>query len=297
MRVSTGQLSQLVLQGLQRQDRNYADVMTQMSSGYRINRISDDPLGSISLLGIEREQSAFTQYQENASRVQSRMEQSESYLETSFNALLRVQDLVLQAGNGASTAEDRAAASGELQTLRDSLFEFANARDEEGNYLFSGSQLANPPLAEDATGVIYQGDDQRREVPVANGVTLPANETIESVYFEGGNFFNDLDGFIADLEAGGPDLDTTLPAMISGIDRTVSGIGQKLTDVGARISSARSLETAQADLALANDKIRGEIQDLDYVEAVGRVNDIQLALDTTQKTYSKLNQLSLFNYL
>lgn len=297
MRVSTGQLSQLVLQGLQRQDREYANAMTQMSSGYRINRISDDPLGSISLLGIEREQSSFSQYQANASRVQSRMEQSESYLNTSFNALLRVQDLTLQAGNGASTADDRAAAASELRTLRDTLFEFANARDEEGNYLFSGSQLDQPPLGEDATGVIYQGDSLRREVPVANGVTIPANETIESVYFDGGNFFNELDGFIADLEAGGPALATTLPAMINGIERTVSGIGQKLTEVGARISSARSLETAQEDLALANEKIRGKIQDLDYVEAVSRVNDIQMALDTTQKTYSKLSQLSLFNYL
>lgn len=107
MRVSTGQLSQLVLQGLQQQDLEYAKVVIQMSSGYRINRISDDPLGSVTVLGIEREQSSLTQYQANASRVQSRMEQSESYLNTSYNALLRVQDLVLSAGNGASTADDR----------------------------------------------------------------------------------------------------------------------------------------------------------------------------------------------
>lgn len=297
MRVSTGQLSRLVLQGLQQQDREYARVMTQMSSGYRINRTSDDPLGSISLLGIEREQSAFAQYQANARQIQSRMEQYESYLNTSFSALLRVQDLVLTAGNGASTADDRAAVASELSTLRDTLFEFANARDDEGHYLFGGSQLDRPPLAEDATGVIYQGDSLRRDVPVANGVTIPANETIESVYFNGGNFFNDLDRFIADLEVGGPALATTLPAMIDSVERTVAGIGQKLTEVGARISSARSLETAQQDLALANEKIRGRIQDLDYVDAVSRVNDIQLALDTTQKTYSKLSQLSLFNYL
>lgn len=55
MRVSTGQLSQLVLQGLQQQDLEYAKVVIQMSSGYRINRISDDPLGSVTVLGIERE--------------------------------------------------------------------------------------------------------------------------------------------------------------------------------------------------------------------------------------------------
>src|SRR5690606_773904 len=210
----TGQLSQLVLQGLQRQDREYANAMTQMSSGYRINRISDDPLGSISLLGIEREQSSFSQYQANASRVQSRMEQSESYLNTSSNPVLRTQDLTLQSGTGAPRGGDRAAAASQLRTLRDTLFEFANARDEEGNCLFSGSQLDRPPLGEDAAGVIYQGDSLRREVRVAKGVTIPAHETIESVYFEGGNFFNDLDGCIAALDAGGPALATSLPAQI-----------------------------------------------------------------------------------
>src|SRR5690606_30354221 len=181
-------------------------------------------------------------------------------------------DLTLHAGNGAATADDRAAAASELRTLRDTLFEFANARDEEGNYLFSGSQLDQPPLGEDATGVIYQGDSLRREVPVANGVTIPANETIESVYFDGGNFFNELDGFIADLEVGGPALATTLPVITIGIERTLTGIGQKLTAVDAPHTSARSIETAQAALALTNETIPRKIQHLDYVEAVSRVH-------------------------
>ncbi len=293
MRVSTGQMSQLVLQALHRQDKEFANVMTQISTGYRINRMSDDPLGTVALLGIERDQSSFEQFRDNASRVISRMEQSESYLNSSFSALLRVQDLALSAISGSSTAEDRQAVANELVSLRDSLTQFANAQDEEGNYLFSGSQLGIAPVV----GNAYQGDDLRREVPVAQGVTLPANETIESVYFNGGNFFVDLDTFIADLRAGGADVQTSGPAMIAAINRAVTGIGEKLTQVGSRISSARSLDMAQQDLALANEKIRAKIQDLDYVEAVGRVNRLEAALNTTQKTYSKLSQLSLFNYL
>jgi flagellar hook-associated protein 3 FlgL len=293
MRVSTGQLSQIILQGLQRQDRDFAKVMTQMSSGYRINRMSDDPLGSVSLLGIERDQSSFKQFRANASRVISRMEQSESYLNASFNTVLRVQDLSLAAINGSATADDRAAAAHELESLRETLVQFANAKDEDGSHLFSGSKLGTPPIA----GGVYQGDDLRREVPVAQGVTLAANETIESVYFNGGNFFTDLDAFITDLKAGGPNVDTTGPAVIEAINRAINGIGEKLTQVGARISSARSLDAAQQDLALTNEKIRGKIQDLDYVDAVNRVNQIETSLNATQKTYSKLSQLSLFSYI
>ncbi|MDV2078646.1 flagellar hook-associated protein FlgL [Marinobacter xestospongiae] len=297
MRVSSGQLNQIVLQGLRQQDKSYADVMTQMSSGLRINRISDDPLGTVSLIGLEREQTSYQQYRDNATRVMSRMEQSETYLNTSFNALLRVQDLALAASNDSATNDDRQAMASELRTLKDTLVNFANARDEEGNYLFSGSQLDTAPVSDTGAGLAYQGDNLRREVPVAQGVTLAANETIESVYFNGGNFFTDLETFITDLETGSATLDTTGPAMLDAIDRTVNGIGQKLTEVGSRIKSAKSLEMAQEDLALTNEKIRGKIQDLDYLDAMGRVSQIELAMNTTQKTYSKLSQLSLFNHL
>ncbi|GAA3560838.1 flagellar hook-associated protein FlgL [Marinobacter xestospongiae] len=297
MRVSSGQLNQIVLQGLRQQDKSYADVMTQMSSGLRINRISDDPLGTVSLIGLEREQTSYQQYRDNATRVMSRMEQSETYLNTSFNALLRVQDLALAASNDSATNDDRQAMASELRTLKDTLVNFANARDEEGNYLFSGSQLDTAPVSDTGAGLAYQGDNLRREVPVAQGVTLAANETIESVYFNGGNFFTDLENFITDLETGSATLDTTGPAMLDAIDRTVNGIGQKLTEVGSRIKSAKSLDMAQEDLALTNEKIRGKIQDLDYLDAMGRVSQIELAMNTTQKTYSKLSQLSLFNHL
>lgn len=294
MRVSSSQLSELVLQGLQRQDREYAKLMTQMSSGYRINNISENPLGSITLLGLAREQSSFKQYGDNIQRVISQLEKAESYLNTSFDVLLRIQDLTLSATNGSATPDDRKALAQELVTLRDTLIDFANARDEEGNYLFGGSRLDTPPV--DPAGSGYQGDNLTRQVPVAQGVTLSINETIESVYFQGGNFFTDLNNFIDDLENDNSGLATSGPALLNGLQRTIDGLNQKLTVVGSRILSARSLGSAQEDLALANEKIRGSIQDLDYIDAMGRVNRIELALTTTQKTYSRLSQLSLFDY-
>lgn len=298
MRVSSGQLSQLVLQGLQRQDKQYAQLMTQMSSGYRINKISDDPLGTVTLLGIEREQSSFKQYRTNIDNVISGLEQTETYLNTSLEVLLRIQDLALTASNDSASEADRQAMTGELKSLRDTLVAFANAKDDDGNYLFSGSKLNTPPIADAGGGFAYQGDDLRREVPVAQGVTIAANETIESIYFHNGDsFFARLDDLIQDLESGSTTLRTTSPALLDSLQRTIDGVGHKMTEVGSRIVSARSLDNAQEDLALANEKIRGNIRDLDYIDAVGRVNKIELALTTTQKTYSKLSQLSLFDYL
>lgn len=299
MRVASGQLSQMVLQGLQRQDSAYAKVMTQMSSGYRINTPSDDPLASITLLGLGREQSSFTQFRDNASRLISRLEKAESYLHTSNDVLLRVQDLTLAALNGSATQADREASVNELKNLRDALLDFANAVDEDGNYLFSGSLLGTAPIADSGAGLAYQGDSLQRGVPVSNGVTIAANITADSLYFSDGNdFFAALNNMIDDIENNGSaTLATNGPALLTSLTTTQNRLGQQLTELGSRITRAQSMSEAQEDLTLANEKIRGKLKDLDYVEAAMTVNKIELALSTTQKTYSRLSQLSLFDHI
>ncbi|WKE66538.1 flagellar hook-associated protein FlgL [Gallaecimonas kandeliae] len=299
MRVSSAQLGQYVLKGLDRQGTEYAKVMEQMSSGYRITKPSDDPLGTVTLLGLKSEQGSLDQYRTNIGNVSSRLEKAESYLDSSYQVMLRVQDLTLSGTNGAATDADRLAYAGELQSLRDTLLDFANAQDEEGHYLFGGSQVDKPPLVDNGSGtLVYQGDSLGRQVQVAKGVSMDANETVQNIYFAGGNnFFADLDGFIQQLQTPGASVSASGAAMLGRIDGAITGINRSLTDIGGRLSSLHSLDTAQQDLGLANDKVIGQIQDLDYAAAADKVNQIQLTLTATQKTYSQLSQLSLFDYL
>ena len=42
---------------------------------------------------------------------------------------------------------------------------------------------------------------------------------------------------------------------------------------------------------------RSDVEDLDYTEAVTRINKDQLALQAAQSSFSKISQLSLFNYI
>ncbi|EKE73983.1 flagellar hook-associated protein FlgL [Gallaecimonas xiamenensis] len=299
MRVSSGQLSQYVLSGLSRQGAEYGKLIQQMSSGERITKPSDDPLGTVTLLGLHRDQQNMEQYLKNIGDVTSKLEQTESYLDASFDVLLRVQDLALAAKNGSASDSDRQAYASELKSLRDNLLDFANAKDEEGHYLMAGSQLDQAAIADDGTGnLVYQGDSLVRQVQVARGVTMGANITVNDIYFDAaGGFFQDLDAFITDLDTPGTDMTPSGTVMVDRMETTLASLNRALTDIGGRVSSLRSLDTAQQDVSLANDKIIGEIESLDYVAAADRANQIQLALTATQKTYSQLSQLSLFDYL
>lgn len=299
MRVSSGQIAQTVINGLSRQGGKYAQVLEQMSTGYRINNIADDPLGSTLLIGLDREQSTLTQYQSNIDSTQSTLQRSESNLNSSLDVMNRVQQLVLQGNNGSYSAEDRQAMAAELESLRDSLINFGNAVDESGHYLFSGSQLDTPAIGVDEDNTpFYQGDSQQRQVQVAAGVQVPGNVSVEQIYFGNNDFLTSLDTYIDELNT--IDANQSVPSgasMIDTVNSTMDSLNQTLTDIGSTISSITRLKSAQSDLQLVNDKITGNIRDLDYADAATKVNQIQLTLTATQQTYTRLNNLSLFNYM
>ncbi|WP_115719437.1 flagellar hook-associated protein FlgL [Gallaecimonas mangrovi] len=299
MRVSSNQLSQFIVQGMGRQDQRYAKSMQQMSTGYKLTQASDNPLTAVQLIGMGREQTSLKQFRDNIGNVSNVLRKSEVQLDSSFDVLLRIQDLALGATNGASSDGDRHADASELKNLRDNLLDFANARDEEGYYLFSGSKLSKAPLVRDKDGhIVYQGDDQQRLVQVARGVMLSTNVTIDNVYFgQGLDFFHQLDDFIKTIETPGSDVPGEGKKMLKTISGTIGTLNRTLTELGGRIRSVESLSNAQDDMSLSNEKVIGQLRDLDYVSAAEKVNRIQMALNTTQKTYSKLSQLSLFDYL
>lgn len=299
MRISTGQMQRYIMQGLSGQGERYAQVSQQMVTGNRILRPSDDPLGTVKLLGLNREQQSLSQYRANIAQLDSRLSKVESYLQSGHEVLLRVQDLTLAAANGSYTDSDRAAAAQELESLRTTLLDIANARGEEGDYLFAGSLLNQPAVADDGAGnYTYQGDTLTRHVSVAKGVTLASNDTAQALFFDGaGNFFDELSDFITVLNTPGADANTAAHAMKARADSTMHAINFTLTDIGGRMNSLKQLEVAQEDLGLANQEIIGELKDLNYADAMTRVAQIELALTATQKTFANINQLSLFDYL
>jgi len=44
-------------------------------------------------------------------------------------------------------------------------------------------------------------------------------------------------------------------------------------------------------------KTKSDIEDLDYTEAITRMNKDQLALEAAQSSFAKISKLSLFNYI
>jgi flagellar hook-associated protein 3 FlgL len=81
------------------------------------------------------------------------------------------------------------------------------------------------------------------------------------------------------------------------IDQSQENILNIRTNVGARLNAIDSQSTNNEELILQTEETLSVINDLDYAEAVSRLNLQLTGLEAAQKAFTRVQGLSLFNYL
>ncbi|PNH95423.1 flagellar hook-associated protein FlgL [Vibrio diazotrophicus] len=294
MRISDTQFSQMMLQSLQTNNAGLGKVMQQMSTGERMTKLSDDPMASIKLLNLEREDSAITQYQNNIANVKTILSSQEVYLDSVTDSLQNIRDRILWGANGTMTTDDRAGIITELNNLRDSITSAFNAQDEEGVHLFSGTATDTPSL--DANYNIL-GNSDKRVVTVAKGVTMETNITALDVLDLGGgnNILKSIDGLIAEFQAPTANFQNEVSNTINDLDITANNVLSAITEMGGRHNNLDLMNSSHTDNKLFVEKVNDELSALDYSEASVRLNSFMAALQATQASYVKIDGLSLFD--
>ncbi|QUE76194.1 flagellar hook-associated protein FlgL [Stutzerimonas stutzeri] len=304
MRISNAQITAMMHGSMNTSSEKLGKLMQQMATGERMLLPSDDPISAVRVLRIEREEATLTQYRTNIANVAGNLSKQEANLKAASDSMLNVRDLLLWAANGSNTSDDLAAIANELGNLEKTILSFANVRDEEGRYLFSGTLSDRPAITFDAATQSYQltGNDQYRQAAVANGVLVEENVTAAQVFGGGVGMLNDLNALVkmlADpaLDASDPAVRASVTATLNSLDKTHGDLLGAVSELGGRQNTLTLLLSSNEDVSLVNKKIEGELSQLDYATASIDLNNYQLSLQATQKTYLKINGLSLFGML
>ena len=180
-----------------------------------------------------------------------------------------------------------------MSALRDELLNLANTKDLSGNYIFSGNKTQSPAFVEDASGTVsYNGDYGRHHVNLSEVRSLPVN-TLGIELFTANDFLA-LDGLVDDLRSDdGPGIRDAL----SGVNAIVDKLTISFGDMAGRMTALDSQYEIIEDTQLRLDKLLMSENDVDYAEAVTELSRESLALQALQASFSKLSQLSLFNYI
>jgi flagellar hook-associated protein 3 FlgL len=81
------------------------------------------------------------------------------------------------------------------------------------------------------------------------------------------------------------------------LDQSLTQVQSARSGVGARLSRLDTVDTARSNYELELSSSLSDLQDLDYAEAVTRMNQQLVALQAAQASYARVAQLSLFDYL
>ncbi|MGF1702759.1 flagellar hook-associated protein FlgL [Photobacterium makurazakiensis] len=301
MRVSTNQYSQMMSGSLSQNSLGINKIMQQMATGKRVLIPSDDPMASTRAMSLKREQAALSQYMGNIEQADVALKKQETYLSSATDVLLQIRDLMLWAGNDANGPDERAALADELDHLQDSLVSLVNAKDENGKYIFAGNEINSEPLVKNEDGDwVYQGDTGIREVVVGDGVTIKLNVNAQEMFFSGDtDIFNQLDELVAALRD--PDFtqedNDIIARSVDVLDSTLQAVSGTVTSLGSRQNALATMEDGHSEIELFNNELIGQLEDLDYADAMVQYNNYLLALQATQATYAKTASLSLFSIM
>ena len=301
MRISNAQTSAMMHNNMNRNSQAIAQLQAQIGSGLRIQKPSDDPIASARLLRIQREQSSLGQYNENIGKVSDNLKLQETYVQSGSDAMGSIRDLLLWAGNDTNSPEDLSAIATQLSSLEDSLVSYFNAKDEAGNYVFSGTRNDVPAVTFDpATGTYSMtGNDEERQAVVGNGVLIGDNVTAQQMLGADADFLNDLHSLVDSLKNAPNDPATRqqLKDTLEQLDVTHGHMMGAITDMGGRQNTLTLLAESNADVSLANQKVQGDLSQLDMGGAFLAVQAYELSMQASQKVYSRMATISLFDLM
>ncbi len=154
----------------------------QIAAGRRILSPSDDPIGSARALVISQSDAVNDQFATNRKNAVNSLSVAENTLGNVTNVLHNVKTLMVNAGNGVLSDQERAYIANELQGNLDELLGLANSTDGTEAYLFSGFSSTVAPFTKTQGGATYNGDQGIRAIQVDTSRQIPISEAGNAIF-------------------------------------------------------------------------------------------------------------------
>ncbi len=303
MRIASSQFQSTMTRGLEENQSWVTKLTEQMASGNRITVPSDDPIGAVRISRLTREEAIVGQYRDNIAASKIRLTSNEEYLTGMTRDITSLNDLLVQASDGSNSPADLKATVTSLTALRDSLLYTANQKDQEGRYIFAGTETNTQPIQVNSVAGApvtygYLGNLGQQKTVVGNGITQTVNVNVDGLQ----DLLTKLNATIdalADpaLVVGSAALRTTLTDNMDSATATLDLVAGKIAQLGGAQAVMNTLDENHANVSLSNKTAILDLGQLDYAEAATELSGYNLSLEASYKAYSKVSNLSLFNVL
>jgi len=240
----------------------------RLSSGFRINKASDDAAGLAVSESLNAKVRSYSVAERNTNNAISMANTAEGGLSEVSGIVVRMRELAVQAANGDLTSTDRGYLDTEFQSLKSEVTRLAETTEFNGVQLLGGT----------ATSVSFQV-----------GINTTANDTI-AVEFGGVS--------LSSLGLSGSSLDgasaSNASSAISSIDTALSSVNTTRAKFGAATNrlevAVSNTQTIRTNLAAATSAIR----DVDVASETANLARSQVLLQAGTSVLAQANQSPSF---
>ncbi len=299
MRVTQNMIDRNLIYSINESYGRLSTLNQQLSSGQRVNTVSDDVPATAQVLQLQRQNDQIGVYLNNLSTADSVLSIATSSLANVSDDLSRVKELAVQASTGTYTATDRQVMADGVNSLLNSILATANA-DYSGAYVFSGESTRTSPFAAtmgadgQVQAVAYQGQAVNTEVAVGPRTSSYTNYVGQDVFQHDSDVFGTV---IALRDAIRNDDVDEVNRLIGELDDCHKDILRSQGILGERQSQLQVVRTAAESIQQINQQVISNKQDADVTEVAVQYNSqlalLQMVLQVTAQAITP----SLANFL
>lgn len=304
MRVTQGMIAKNSLRYINSSYGKLDKLQSQISSGKKITKASDDPIVAMKSLKYNTQLSQVEQYKSNVSQAYTWLENSEDNITEGIDVMGKVRDLVVQVKNGTNGEAELEATGVEIGQLKEQLIQIANTQ-VNGRYIFSGSNSDVAPIVKNPDGSYtynFENYTSSSDVNfnVSSNATLKVNANPISAFGgtsgSGQNVFEMLNSLETALKSGSLDgIDSD--AVLSDIDQFTNTMSSERSDIGARYNR---LELIDSRLKLQEEtatKVLSDNEDVELEEVITDFITQQSVHRAALSVNAKIVQPTLIDFL
>jgi len=292
MRITEGQINNTVLDGLFKRVDALMKSQVAVTTGKRINKPSDDPIGAATASAQKSYLSRIDQYGKNIDTGSSNLKMADSVLMDAQSILQRAKELAVEQATGTASAVTRNIASQEVGGLFKDLLGIANTR-VNNRYIFAGFKNDVPPF--DAGGN-YTSDTGVIMTEIEPNTFVQTNLPGDAIFSAAGG--TDVLKVISDLSTALAGNDVPgIKASIDELDASSSQIAVGQASAGSKENLLDTSRQRMDDMKLNLQALLSNTEDVDIADAISQLSIQQAALSAAREVGAKLMQNSLLDFI
>lgn len=252
-----------------------AAKQTQISSGKRLQRASDDPTATARIADLSRTQTNDGARARNISLGISMTAQADGQLRNMSDLLARARELAISGASVGPTPSDRATMSFEIRGMADEIDAMAKVKSPTGDVLFPDGN-ANP----------IRFDDSIAFAPV------PARQAI---FETGGIAITQIMRDAATAIAAG-DL-PLIGAALTALSGAVNHAADAQAEIGVNAARLDRLQEFATQRGIMLSEELSKLADTDLSAAISELKTMTLTLEAAQGAFARINRRTLMDFL